>query len=172
MQFWTKRRKMEYILFESNTGFTRRYAEMLSAKTGLPAMPLAEAGRALTKGTEVFFLGWVCAGKISGLKSAQKRFSVLGAAAVGVSLSTEETIPTLLQTNNVSCPLFYLRGGVKPEALSPIKRRLLVMLANTLEKTPSENKENWDMADAMRMGGDFVSEAQLAPILSWFAEQK
>ncbi|MDO5845538.1 MAG: hypothetical protein Q4Q04_01300 [Methanocorpusculum sp.] len=166
---------MEYILFESNTGFTRRYAEMLSAKTGLPAMPLAEAERELKKGTEVFFLGWVCAGKISGLKPAAKRFSVRGAAAVGASPLTSESIAELERNNKLApsaLPLFYLRGGVKPEALTSIKRRLLGMLANAMESAVPQNEENWETLDAMRMGGDFVSETYLAPVLAWFQEQE
>ena len=48
------------IVYESNSGFTKQYAEMLSAAAGIPALPLVEAVSKIPRGSEVFFLGWVC----------------------------------------------------------------------------------------------------------------
>ena len=70
------------IVYESNSGFTKQYAEMLSAAAGIPALPLVEAVSKIPRGSEVFFLGWVCGGKISGLPVAAKRYYVAGTAAV------------------------------------------------------------------------------------------
>ena len=46
------------IVYESNSGFTKQYAEMLSAAAGIPALPLVEAVSKIPRGSEVFFLGW------------------------------------------------------------------------------------------------------------------
>ena len=48
---------MKAIDYESNTGFTQKYAFMLSEKTGLPAYLLENAKSELHKGDEIFFLG-------------------------------------------------------------------------------------------------------------------
>ena len=67
---------MECIVYESNTGFTKQYAEMLSEAVGLPALPMVQAVSKIPRSTEIFFLGWVCGGKITGLPVAEKRFIV------------------------------------------------------------------------------------------------
>lgn len=53
------------IVYESKTGFTERYAEMLSAKTGLKAFRVKELAK-VNREEEVVFLGWMKAGKIQG----------------------------------------------------------------------------------------------------------
>ena len=41
------------ILYTSNTGFTRQYAQMLGGKLGLPVYPLQEAFSELPRGSSV-----------------------------------------------------------------------------------------------------------------------
>ncbi len=102
---------MKAIDYESNTGFTQKYAFMLSEKTGLPAYLLENAKSELHKGDEIFFLGWVCEGKISGYAKAAKMYSVKGAAAVGIMYPDETTIPQLRENNKVhDIPLFFPAG--------------------------------------------------------------
>ena len=148
---------MKAIVYESNTGFTQKYAFMLSEKTGLPAYLLENAKSELHKGDEIFFLGWVCAGKISGYAKAAKMYSVIGAAAVGIMYPDETTIPQLRENNKVhDIPLFFLRGGVAPEKLSTIKRKLLTMIAKTSEKAGPKNEGEREVINALRIGGDFL----------------
>ena len=54
------------IIYESKTGFTKRYADMLAAKTGLKVLAASECAK-VQKDDEVIFLGWMKAGKIQGL---------------------------------------------------------------------------------------------------------
>ncbi len=163
---------MNYIVYESNTGFTREYAEMLAAKTNSQALALVQAEKNLEKGTAIFFLGWICAGKISGFKQAAKRFDIRAAAGVGISIPDDTMIPTMKEHNKITVPLYYLQGGVKPEALSPIKRKLLGMIADQYAKSAASTDTDWKMVDVMRIGGTFVDEKNLSEILAWFAEQK
>ena len=55
------------IVYKSNTGHTKQYAEMLSEVLKVPAYDLKEAKSNLKKNDEIVFLGWVCATKIQGL---------------------------------------------------------------------------------------------------------
>ena len=163
---------MPAIVFESNTGFTRRYAEMLSEKTDYEMYYIRKGIEELPKSTEIFFLGWVCGGKIEGLRLAQKYFDVVGCAAVGASAPSPENTAQIIRANKINMPFFYLRGGVAPDKLTPIKRKLLDMIANQIERDPRTTRENWDLADTLRFGGDFVKEENLAEILAWFEAQK
>ena len=159
---------MKAIVYESNTGFTQKYACMLSEKTGLPVYLLENAKSELQKGDEVFFLGWICAGKISGYAKAAKLYSVKGAAAVGIMFPDETTVPQLRENNKIKdIPLFFLQGGVAPEKLSPIKRKLLSMIAKTVEKAGAKNEGERAVIDALRIGGDFVRPENLNEIVAF-----
>jgi len=164
---------MKAIVYESNTGFTRKYALMLSEKTGLPVFPLETAKSELQKGDEIFFLGWICAGKISGYPKAAKLFSVKGAAGVGIMFPDETTVPQLRENNKITeIPLFFLQGGVAPEKLSAIKRKILNMVAKTVEKAGPKNDGERDMIDALRIGGDFVKPENLDGIVAFIQENQ
>ena len=158
---------MEYIVYESNTGFTKQYAEMLSEAVGLPALPMVQAVSKVPRGTEIFFLGWVCGGKITGLPVASKRFIVEGAAAVGIVYPHPDVIAELSKVNKLSCPLFYLQGGVDPKKLGYFKRKILSMIAQNLEHQENKTAAVWDLADTLRIGGSYVSGANLEPVVSW-----
>ena len=163
---------MEYIVYESNTGFTKQYAEMLSEAVGIPALPMVQAVSKVPRGTEIFFLGWVCGGKITGLPVASKRFIVEGAAAVGIVYPHPDVITELSKVNKLSCPLFYLQGGVDPKKLGYFKRKILSMIAQNLEHQENKTAAIWDLADTLRIGGSYVSGANLEPVVSWVKENE
>ena len=161
---------MEYIVYESNTGFTKQYAEMLSEAVGLPALPMVQAVSKVPRGTGIFFMGWVCGGKITGLPVASKRFIVEG--AVGIVYPHPDVITELSKMNKLSCPLFYLQGGVEPKKLGYFKRKILSMIAQNLERQENKTAAVWDLADTLRIGGSYVSGANLEPVVSWVKENE
>ena len=59
------------IVYESKTGFTKKYAEMLSAKTGLKLYRVKELSK-ININEEIIFLGWMKIGKVQGLKKVRK----------------------------------------------------------------------------------------------------
>lgn len=52
------------IIYTSNTGYTREYAQMLGQKLRLPVYALEEAASRLDSGSCVLYLGWLMAGKV------------------------------------------------------------------------------------------------------------
>ena len=64
------------IVYESKTGFTKKYADMLAEKTGLKAYRVKELPADM-KDEEIIFLGWMKAGMVQGqkLKNNIKRFA-------------------------------------------------------------------------------------------------
>jgi len=59
------------IVYESKTGFTKKYADMLAGKTKLKAYRVKELPESV-KDEEIIFLGWLKAGKIQGLGKVRK----------------------------------------------------------------------------------------------------
>lgn len=54
------------IVYESKTGFTKKYADMLAEKTRLKVLGVKELSK-LNQEEEIIFLGWMKVGKIQGL---------------------------------------------------------------------------------------------------------
>lgn len=63
---------LKAIVYESNTGHTKEYAEMLGKKLEIPAFTIKEAKKELNKNDEIIFLGWIFATKIMGLNKVKK----------------------------------------------------------------------------------------------------
>ena len=155
--------KVSAIVYTSNTGFTAQYATLLSHQTGLPLHQLEEAA-ALPRGTQVLYLGWLCAGKVQGLKKAAARFRVEAVCAVGMA---PECDPAKLVGDNHcnGLPLFYLRGGYTPARVRGKYKMMMAMMKAILsKKTDPQSRE---ALEAMKRGADWVSAPQLEPVLNW-----
>ena len=74
------------IVYTSNTGFTARYAALLSEETGLPAYSIKEAGKKLTKGASVIYLGWLFATNVKDYDKASRKYPCIFVIFQGVLL--------------------------------------------------------------------------------------
>lgn len=156
------------IVYTSATGFTRRYAQMLAERMGLPAYELGGPG-APGKGCCVVYLGWLCAGGIKGLKKALGRYDVRAVCAVGMAPATADYEAKLAKDNKVwDRPFFYLRGGYAPERLGGAYKLMMKPMAAAMAKAPQgdEDETQRAMREAFSKGGDWVSEQQLVPVLA------
>ena len=117
---------MKAIVYVSETGHTKRYAEMLGEKTGLPVYALSEAEKTLPRGTEVIYLGWLFASKIKGYKKAAKRFCICAVCAVGLC-DTGTALPETRRANAIpeKLPLFTLQGGMDKTCLGGLHRFMI-----------------------------------------------
>ena len=109
------------IVYQSKTGFTKQYAEMLGDSERVEVLPLKEAEQKLSSGTPVLFLGPLSAGRIVGLERARKAFLLRGVCGVGMSLPSPELPEKLRQGNQLGdLPVFYLQGGWAPDRVNPM----------------------------------------------------
>ena len=119
------------IVYRSNTGFTREYAEMLGRAEKIKVYSVTEAERSLESGTEIFYMGPLMAGHIEGVDQAVKRYQVRGVCGVGLSPSGRQVLETISRANYVpNAPIFYLQGGWAPKKVSWLKRRMWVWPQN------------------------------------------
>ena len=170
---------MKAIVYTSQTGFTRRYAEMLAAQTGLPAYDAKTAKGQLPRGSEIFYMGWLLAGEVKGLKAAMGRYTVRGVAMVGVSPQGNGELWTEARINSGASDdggrIFYLRGGYAPEKLGGLYRLMMGHMAKTVirqveAKGAGATAEEREMAEVFRSGGDYVREEALEEIAVWIRE--
>ena len=152
------------IVYKSNTGHTKQYAEMLGDSLKVPVFELKEAKSKLKKNDEIVFLGWVCATKIQGL-SKIKKYNVKCIGAVGAYPIEKNYIESLRQANKVNVELFYLRGGLNFNKLTGLKKKVLQFVGNMIEK--ENNAENQEMIKLFKNGANYVSEENLKPMLKY-----
>lgn len=118
------------IVYQSNTGFSQQYAQMLGQAEKLKVFSLDEAKGNVSSQEEVFFFGGLTAGHINGLDRARKSFHVVAVCGVGmVTRSTRKALEAKGRgrTKEEEAQLaFLVRGGsmVAFEHLRPIREWL------------------------------------------------
>ncbi|NLT40872.1 MAG: flavodoxin domain-containing protein [Clostridiales bacterium] len=154
------------IVYESKTGFTKKYAEMLSEKTGLGICSTKELSKA-HEAEDIVFLGWISAGRIKGLNKVIGKFPVKAVCASGTGQKAEPDEDTFTKRNRIKgMPFFYLRGGCLP--LSQIKGFDKLALSLFLKMLRSKKDPSYAEAISnIENGCDYVNEENLAPVIEW-----
>lgn len=165
------------ILYGSQYGATKRYADELSRLTGLPAVSYEKAPD-LAGCEQIVYLGGLYAGGVKGLKQAVKKFPAgvrlilvtVGLADVqdeqnieNIRRSVRRQLPAGLLQNTV---LFHLRGGIDYGRLNLTHRTMMTLLYNHARKLPPEQQsaETKAMIETFGTKVDFVDVASLGPV--------
>ena len=156
------------IVYVSNTGFTARYAAMLSEKLALPAYPLGEAMKTLPAGTPVIHMGWLMAGSVVGCKKAAQRFAIEAVIGVGLGdTGAQDDAARKACKLPADVPVFTVQGGMDHAKLKGGFKMGISLLTKVMSakknRTPDEDK----MLDLLLKGGDYVSEKELSAVLAW-----
>lgn len=165
---------IEAILYTSNTGSAEQYARLLSEKLGgLPTFTLKQAAKALKRGMEIIYVGWIMAGVVKGYAAAAKRYGVRAVCGVGMGQTGSQTDIVRQKTHITSkIPLFTLQGNFCVDKLRGFYRLMMKLMVKAAVKdlgskenrTPQEN----DMLDMMLNGNDRVKAENLQAVLDWY----
>ncbi|HOK43899.1 MAG TPA: flavodoxin domain-containing protein [Thermoclostridium caenicola] len=155
------------IAYESKTGFTKKYADMLSEKTGFKAYRAKDLPPAM-KDEPILFLGWMKAGTIQGLKRVRKH-NLKAVCAVGTARSAEPSEEAVIERNGIEgLPFFYLRGGCLPlRELKGMDKIMLTLFLKMLKNRKEKDEELAEYIDIIENGFDGVREENLEPVLQW-----
>ena len=165
------------ILYGSQYGTTKRYADRLAEQTGLPAVSYKSAGD-LSRYTQVVYLGGLYAGGVKGLKQTVKKLPAgvrlilvtVGLADVqdkrnveNIRRSVRQQVPADILQN---AEIFHLRGGIDYSKLSFTHKTMMKLLYNHARKLPPEKQtaETRAMIETFGTQVDFVDFASLRPI--------
>ena len=165
------------ILYGSQYGTTKRYADELSRLTGLPAVSYEKAPD-LAGCEQIVYLGGLYAGGVKGLKQAVKKFPAgvrLILVTVGLAdVQDEQNIENIRRSVHRQLPaevlqntaFFHLRGGIDYGKLSLPHRTMMTLLYNHARKLPPEqqNAETKAMIETFGTKVDFVDVAALGPV--------
>lgn len=138
---------LKAVVYSSETGSCRKYAELLADALGIPACSLRDANP--YRNTPIIYIGWLMAGKVVGLKEASKAYIVKAIVQVGMAPVTEGAEAAGRKKNQVLLPsvgYFCKQGGFDmsrlPGKYRPIMKVVnkvnLKRLAGKTELTPQE----------------------------------
>lgn len=155
------------IVYESNTGHTENYANMLAEKLNLECIPLKQYK---IDSEPIIFLGWIFANNIQGYKKVSDKTNIKCTIAVGMTQADRQNISEIVKINNVSEKFFYLQGGLDYTRLKGIKKIMLKMVTKSVIK---ENRpEDKKLIDIFINGGNFVREENLSEIVEFYKNVK
>lgn len=150
------------IVYESNSGHTEKYANMLAQKLNLKSIPLKKYK---IDSEPIIFLGWIFANNIQGYKKVKDKANIKCTIAVGMTPTAKQNNGEIVKINNINEEFFYLQGGVDYTKLKGIKKFMLKMVAESVIK---ENKpEDKELIDIFLNGGNCVKEENLSKILEY-----
>ena len=158
---------MASIVYVSNTGSSKRYAEMLSEKTGYPCYAFSDSDKAV--GTDVIFIGWVMAGAVQGLSEARVKFGTLKAVVAVGMMKSDSQDAAVKEKNSISEPYFSLAGAFDIKKLSGMYKMMMGMMVKMIKAKLKESNEPKakEMVEKFEEGFDMVSEENLEEILAF-----
>ncbi len=164
------------IIYNSQTGFTKKYAQWIAEAAGADCLELSAAKRAdLTAYDAIVFGSWACAGGISRLgwfkgnmdKWADKK---LIAFCVGASpIDSPEIGPALRRNFKGSAfkkvSTFYCPGGLNYEKMPAPSKLMMKMLIKTLKAKKDKTEAEQEMIKMISASYDISDRKYIEPIL-------
>ena len=161
------------ILYTSNSGFTREYAELLSEKTGLPAYNIQNSIPPAVRGQNVVYMGWLMAGNVQGFPKVRSQYNVRALCAVGMATREQDQLTEIKKRYGLTdTPAFYLQGGFDIHRLHGLYKLMMNVMAKKIrgdmEKLPERTPDQEALYQMATVGGSCVSEDNLAGVLGWY----
>lgn len=165
------------IIYNSQTGFTKRYAKWIAEATGADCFELSEAKKKnLATYEAIIFGSWVCAGGISKLswfksnidKWSDKKLIVF---CVGASpIDNPEIEPALKQNFKESewkkVSVFYCQGGFNYEKMSTPSKLMMKIFIKTLKAKKNKTEAEEEMIKMISSSYDISDKKFIEPIVS------
>ena len=169
------------IIYGSHYGTTKQYANELSRKTNIKAIPFKNANQINNYDT-IIYIGGLYAGGVLGMsKTLKKLDNVLNKKIILITVgladpTDEKNIKTI--RNNIKkqikqeifekATIFHLRGGIDYSRLSFVHKTMLKLLYNSIKNTPEEEQtaEDKAMIETYNKKVNFVDFSSLNAIMN------
>lgn len=163
------------IIYFSQTGFTRQYAEWLAEETGGECMPLVEAKKRDLSAYDVIVFGsWCHAGMIRNLswfkeKMPQWQEKKKIVFAVGATPEESPEIAEALRKNFnneewAQVSVFYCPGGLRYENMKFGSKLMMKMYSNMMSKKENKSEDEKRMAEMITKSYDISDRKYILPV--------
>ncbi len=164
------------VIYNSQTGFTKRYAGWIAEAVGADCLDLSAAKRkSMDAYGAIIFGGWAHAGsisKISWIKDNMDKWAdkKLITFCVGASPIENPEIELVLKQNFTESELkkvsiFYCPGGLNYEKMSVLSRLMMRMFTKALKAKKDKTDAEQEMVKMLSTSYDISDRKYIEPIL-------
>lgn len=163
------------VVYNSKTGFTRKYAEWIAQELGCKAISVKQAN--YSDYDIILYGGWLMAGKVAGLdklKSNQvvraKKLIIYATGMTG--MGDVEAIEKIKNDNLTAAeqkdiPFFYFEGGVNYEKMGFLSKSMLKMVYKSLAKKQDRTVNETNMMKSLSSSTDHSDRAYINPLINY-----
>lgn len=166
------------VIFNSQTGFTKRYAQWISEALSCDCMELETAKKSdLDKYGTIIFGGWACAGSISKLNWFKKNMPKwegkrLAVFCVGGSPNDNPEVETALKNclsdeEHKKAEVFYCQGGFNYEKMPAPSKLMMKMFIASLKAKKNKTEAEEIMIKMISGSYDISDKKYIEPIVLW-----
>ena len=164
------------VIYNSQTGFTRRYAQWIAEAAGADCLELSAAKKKRLDAYEAIVFGsWACAGGMQKIgwfkhnigKWADKKLIVF---CVGASPMDSPDIDPALRHNFTESEfkkisVFYCPGGLSYEKMAPWAKLMMKLFLKTLKAKRDKTQAEQEMIQIISSSYDISDRKYIHPIL-------
>lgn len=164
------------VIYHSQTGFTKRYAQWIAEAAGADCLALSEAKKArLDEYDAIVFGSWACAGGISKLnwfkgnleKWAGKK--LIAFCVGGSPMESPEIEPALkrnfTESEREKVSVFYCPGGFRYEKMPAASKLMMKLFIAALKAKKDKTEEEREMVKMISSSYDLSDKKYIEPIL-------
>lgn len=166
------------VIFNSQTGFTKRYANWISEALGCECMELGDAKNTNFDNYDtIIFGGWACAGRVSKLKwlkNNMKKWVGKNLAVYCVGGSPIENPDIEKEMNNwlteeerTKVKIFYCPGGFAYDKMPTPSKLMMKLFIRTLKNKKDKTEEEKIMIEMISKSYDISDRKYIEPIVEW-----
>jgi len=166
------------VIYNSQTGFTKKYAQWISEALECEYIRLNEAGKLnYEQYNTIIYGGWACAGginKIKWFKNNMKKWTEKNLAVFCVGGSPIENPEVEVAMKNwfteeehQKVKTFYCPGGFNYEKMSRASKLMMKMFVGALKAKKDKTEEEKIQAEMMSKSYDISDKKYIEPIVNW-----
>lgn len=166
------------VIYNSQTGFTKRYAQWISEALECNCIEFSEANKLdLEQYGTIIFGGWACAGSVSKLKwfkNNMKKWNnkKLAVFCVGGSPLENPDVEAAMKNSfteeeHKKARIFYCPGGFNYEKMSAPSKMMMKMFIGALKSKKDKTEEDKIMIDMISKSYDISDKKYIEPIIEW-----
>ena len=167
------------IIYNSKTGFTKRYADWLAEELCCGVHPYKGFAKSSIEANDIIiFCSRVHAGKIEHLKDVKQHFNTqskqsLIVVATGATPAAVVDAIKKIWANNFtdteikSIPHFYLQSGLNYEKMGFVDRIIMKTVSRLMQRKKDKNEEEAGFEQAIRHSYDISSKEYIMPVVTF-----
>jgi menaquinone-dependent protoporphyrinogen IX oxidase len=165
------------VIYESKTGFTKRYAEWIADELKCDIFDYESVSlTSISKYNLIIYGSRIHAGKVDGLRKIKALFennrNIIVFATGGTPSAAEDTINTIWKTSFsedelIKIPHFYMQGGLNYEKMSVVDRLIMKTLAKILSGKKDKNSDEIGCEQAIGSSYDISSREYISPLVQY-----